>query len=66
MQRTLRQHMRAFVVLAHVSHASSRFMALDTAHNAGAPVTRQLASAFECALLDIWSQAHRPLLARVF
>jgi hypothetical protein len=31
-------------------------MALDTAQGAGEPVTRQLASAFECALMDIWSQ----------
>jgi hypothetical protein len=37
-------------------------MALDTAQGAGEPVNRQLASAFECALMDIWSQVTRVAL----
>jgi hypothetical protein len=36
-----------------------RFAALDTAEGAGEPITRQLASAFECALMDIWAQVSR-------
>ena len=33
-----------------------RLMALDTAPRAGQPNTRQLASAFECAVMDVWAQ----------
>lgn len=47
---------RAAAAPPPVRDAHGRLAALDTAHGAGEPVNRQLASAFECALLDIWSQ----------